>query len=238
MTVVTLTINGIECTGKEDQTILDVIRENKIPIPTLCDLKGLTPVGACRLCLVEVKGIPKLVPACTTKIQEGMVVEVDTEKINKYRRIIVELLFVEGNHVCASCVINGNCDLQNLGFAVGMDHVRFDYLWQAFRIDASHPRFVMDQSKCVKCTRCIRVCDEIEGAHVWDLKGRGIATRVVSGFDEPWGESKDCTQCGKCVQVCPVGALFEKTATPAEVVKDRTFLQRIIEGREAKLWAR
>lgn len=238
MAVVTLTINGIECTGKEGQTILDVIRESKIPIPTLCDLKGLTPVGACRLCLVEVKGIPKLVPACTTKIQEGMVVEVDTEKLRSYRKMIVELLFAEGNHICASCVVNGHCELQDLGFMVGMDHVRFDYLWQSFQIDASHPRFIMDQSKCVKCTRCIRVCDEVEGAHVWDLKGRGISTRVISGLNEPWGQVKDCTQCGKCVQVCPVGALFDKTATSSEMVKDRTFLQRILEGREAKIWVR
>ncbi|MEN2998325.1 MAG: bidirectional hydrogenase complex protein HoxU [Brevinematia bacterium] len=238
MSVLTLTINGIECTGREGQTILDVIRENNIPIPALCNLKGLTPVGACRLCLVEVRGISKLVPACTTKIQEGMFIETDTEKLRTYRRILVELLFAEGNHVCASCVVNGNCDLQQLGFMVEMDHVRFDYLWQSFQIDASHPRFVADQSKCVKCTRCIRVCDEVEGAHVWDLKGRGIATRIVSGLNQPWGQVKECTQCGKCVQVCPVGALFDKTATPSEMVKDRSFLQRILEGREAKLWAR
>lgn len=238
MGVVTLKINDIECTGRDDQTILEVAMENNIPIPKLCALKGLTPVAACRLCLVEVKGLPKLVAACATKVQEGMEVVVNTEKLQNNRKIIVELLFAEGNHICASCVVNGHCELQDLGFQVGMDHVRFDYLWQSFKIDASHPRFVMDQSKCVKCTRCIRVCDEVEGAHVWDLKDRGIFTRVSTGFDEPWGTNPDCTQCGKCVQVCPVGALFDKSATSSEMVKDKEFLQRILRGREEKLWVR
>ena len=238
MSVVTLKIDDIECTGKVGQTILEVAKENNVQIPVLCDLKGLTPVAACRLCLVEVEGLPKLVPACATKIQEGMVVKTNTEKLKNYKRMVVELLFSEGNHICASCVVNGHCELQDLGYMVGMDHVRFDYLWQSFKIDSSHPKFVMDQSKCVKCTRCIRVCDEVEGAHVWDLRGRGINVRVSTGFDEPWGQNKDCTQCGKCVQVCPVGALFDKNATSSEMIKDRSFLQRILEGREAKIWVR
>ncbi len=233
-----LTINGIQVTAREGQTILDVCKENNINLPVLCDLKGLTPVAACRLCLVQVKGLPKLVPACTTKVQDGMEIEFDNQKLKDYKRMIVELLFAEGNHVCASCVVNGYCELQDLGFAVGMDHQRFDYLWQVFSIDASHERYVMDQSKCVKCTRCIRVCDEVEGAHVWDLKGRGIKVRVSAGFDEPWGEIKECTKCGKCVQVCPVGALFEKTATTSEMIKERGFLQRILEGREEHIWTR
>jgi bidirectional [NiFe] hydrogenase diaphorase subunit len=238
MGVVTLTINGVECTGKEGQTVLEVAKENGINIPTLCDLKGLSPVTACRLCLIEVKGMPRLVPACATKVQEGMVVETNSEKLKNYRRLIVELLFAEGNHICASCVVNGHCELQNLGFAVGMDHVRFDYLWQSFKIDASHERFVMDQSKCVKCTRCIRVCDEVEGAHVWDLGGRGLNARVIAGLNEPWGNVVECTKCGKCVQVCPVGALFEKGATSSEMVKDPTFLERILKGREEHIWVR
>ncbi|MFN4244814.1 MAG: bidirectional hydrogenase complex protein HoxU [Brevinematia bacterium] len=238
MSVVTLKIDDVECTGEIGKTILQVAMENKINIPVLCNLEGLTPVAACRLCLVEVEGIPKFVPACATKVSEGMVVRTNTEKLKNYRRMVVELLFAEGNHICASCVVNGHCELQDLGYSVGMDHVRFDYLWQSFQIDASHPKFVMDQSKCVKCTRCIRVCDEVEGAHVWDLKGRGISVRVSAGFGEPWGQIKDCTQCGKCVQVCPVGALFDKTATSSEMVKDRTFLQRILEGREARIWVR
>jgi bidirectional [NiFe] hydrogenase diaphorase subunit len=99
MGVVTLTINGVECTGKEGQTVLEVAKENGINIPTLCNLKGLSPVTACRLCLIEVKGMPRLVPACATKVQEGMVVETNSEKLKNYRRLIVELLFAEGNHI-------------------------------------------------------------------------------------------------------------------------------------------
>ncbi|MGB9620858.1 MAG: bidirectional hydrogenase complex protein HoxU [Brevinematia bacterium] len=238
MGVVTLKIDGIECTGRDDQTILEVAEENNIPIPKLCNLEGLTPVAACRLCLVEIKGMARLVASCATRVQEGMEVITNSEKLNNYRKMIIELLFAEGNHICASCVVNGHCELQDLGFQLKMDHVRFDYLWQSFKIDASHPRFVMDQSKCVKCTRCIRVCDEVEGAHVWDLKGRGINVRVSTGFDEPWGTNTDCTQCGKCVQVCPVGALFDKTATSSEMIKNKEFLQKILKGREERIWVR
>ena len=112
MTVKTLTINGRPVSATEDQTILDVVRENEIPLPTLCYLDGLSDVGACRLCLVEVEGQRKLLPACTTRVEEGMVVRTDSEKLQSYRRMIVELLFAERNHVCSVCVSNGHCDLQ------------------------------------------------------------------------------------------------------------------------------
>jgi bidirectional [NiFe] hydrogenase diaphorase subunit len=236
MTVKTMSLNGQMVTADEDQTILDVARENNIDIPSLCHLEGLSQVGACRLCLVEITGSPKLQPACITLAEEGMEVRTDTDRLKEYRKMIIELLFAERNHVCSICVVNGHCDLQDLAYLVGMDHVRFAYQNPLEEIDASHSRFALDNNRCVLCTRCVRVCDEIEGAHTWDVMGRGATTRVITDLNRPWGESDTCTGCGKCIHVCPTGALSEKGKSTAEMVKKRDFLTYIKTGREKKLW--
>lgn len=220
----TLIIDGKNVGGREDETILELARENGIYIPTLCELEGLSIAGACRLCMVEVKGWNKLVPACATYIDEGMEVSTNSERLRKYRKQIIELLFAEGNHVCAVCVSNGNCQLQDLSQIVGMEHTHFPYLNPVRTVDMSHERFVVDRNRCVLCARCVRVCDEIEGAHTWDVKGRGVDARVISDLDEPWGDSKTCTWCGKCVNVCPVGALVEKNKPAGEMIKRTEFL--------------
>jgi hypothetical protein len=125
--VKTLTIDGREVGAREDQTILEVARENDIFIPTLCDLAGLSTVGACRLCLVEIKGAPSCCPACVTLVAEGMEVTVNSDRLAHYRRGIMELLFAERNHVCSVCVTNGHCDLQSLALKLGVTHVHFPY---------------------------------------------------------------------------------------------------------------
>ncbi len=230
--VLTLRIDGQDVTGRADETILQVARENGIHIPTLCYLDSLTAIGACRLCLVEVKGAPRLFSACVTYIAEGMEVLTQSERLNKYRRMIVELLFAERNHICSVCVANGHCDLQGLAREVGVTYVDFPYRHPRLGVDASHERFGLDHNRCVLCTRCVRVCDEVEGAHVWDLAGRGIEARVAADLDIPWGQSDTCTSCGKCVQVCPTGALFKKGVAAAELVKHRSFLVRLTAMRE------
>jgi bidirectional [NiFe] hydrogenase diaphorase subunit len=236
MTVKTLTINGQPVSATEDQTILDVVRENGIPLPSLCYLDGLTEIGACRLCLVEVEGQRRLLPACVTRVEEGMVVRTDSARLQAYRRMIVELLFAERNHVCSVCVANGHCDLQRLGYAVGMDHVRYPRRAPHLPVDATHDRFLLDHNRCVLCTRCVRVCDEIEGAHTWDLMGRGAEARVITDLNQPWGLSDTCTSCGKCVQVCPTGTLFEKGKLAQDIAKNPHFLTYIKTAREKKLW--
>jgi Fe-S-cluster-containing dehydrogenase component len=123
-------------------------------------------------------------------------------------------LFSERNHICSVCVTNGHCDLQNLALKLGVLRVRYAYRHPSLFVDASHPRFVVDHNRCVLCARCVRVCDEIEGAHVWDLMGRGIHNRVIIDLDEPWGGSQTCTGCGKCVQVCPTGATYKTPDGP------------------------
>lgn len=222
--VVTLTIDGRDVSANADDTVLEVARENGIFIPRLCNIDGLTPVGACRLCLIEIKGSPKLVPACVAKVTEGMEVTTKSERLDRYRRVILEMLFAERNHICSVCVSNGHCELQALALDIGMTHVRVPYRYLRVGIDASHDRFIVDHNRCVLCTRCVRVCDEIEGAHTWDLLGRGTNSRVITDLHQPWGESDTCTSCGKCVNVCPTGALSIKGHSVAEMSKRKQFL--------------
>jgi bidirectional [NiFe] hydrogenase diaphorase subunit len=236
MSIVTLTINGQQVSGKADESLLEIARQHGISLPTLCHLDGLTDVGACRLCLVEIEGTAKLHPACVMKPVEGMVVRTDTDRLRRYRRMIVELLASEGNHHCAVCVVNNHCDLQNLAYEVGLQYVRFPYLYPRKSLDATHRDFIMDRNRCVLCTRCVRVCHEVEGAHTWDIAGRGIECEIVADMNQPWGLSDSCTSCGKCVSVCPVGALIRKGETVAEMEKRTDFLKYIVTARTKREW--
>ena len=231
--VKTLVIDGRNVSARSGQTILDVARENDIEIPTLCHLEGLSDVGACRLCLVEIKGSNKLLPACVATVQEGMEVSTNTERLRNHRRTILELLFAERNHICSVCVSNGHCELQALGQQQGLTHVRLPYRNPELAVDASHERFTADHNRCILCTRCVRVCAEIEGAHVWDVMGRGINSIVITDLNEPWGSSS-CTRCGKCVQCCPTGALFDKSKIGSDHPKYPDFLPYLNLMREAQ----
>jgi bidirectional [NiFe] hydrogenase diaphorase subunit len=230
--VKTLKIDGKDFSARPEETILEVARQNKIFIPKLCALDGLSTVGACRLCLVGVKGSNKLLPSCVTRVEEGMEITTASERLVNYRKMILELLFTERNHVCSVCVSNGNCELQTLAQKLDITHVHFPYRFPKEEVDASHDRFVLDHNRCILCTRCVRVCDEIEGAHTWDVMGRGIQTKVVTDLNEPWGSSTTCTGCGKCVHVCPTGALSEKGHSVAEMHKKRQFLPYLTLMRE------
>lgn len=236
MAVITLQIDGQPASARDGQTILEAARDAGISIPTLCYLEGIHSVGACRLCLVEIGTDGRLMPACTTQVAEEMTVQTISERLQNYRRMIVELLFSERNHICSVCVANNNCELQDMAAALGMDHVQFDYLSPECDVDVSHERYGMDHNRCILCTRCVRVCDEVEGAHTWDVAGRGTAARVITDMAQPWGTSPTCTSCGKCVMACPTGALFRQGSTVAEMEHDRSQIAFLITAREKKQW--
>jgi bidirectional [NiFe] hydrogenase diaphorase subunit len=233
MGVKTLIINGHELSARSGQTILEAARENEINIPTLCHLDGLGDVGACRLCLVEIKGSNKLLPACVATVHEGMEVTTDSERLKKHRRLILELLFAERNHICAVCVSHGHCELQSMAQSQGLTHITLPYRNPDLSVDASHERFTVDHNRCILCTRCVRVCAEIEGAHIWDVMGRGIDSIVITDLHDDWGKSA-CTRCGKCVQVCPTGALFDKSKIGSDHPKYPDFLPYLNLMREAQ----
>ncbi len=230
----TLKIDGIDVGAREDETILELAEENGIFIPTLCHMEGVSNVGSCRLCMVEVGGSSRLQPACMTYAEEGMEVTTDSERLLTYRRQVLDLLFSERNHVCSVCVSNGHCELQDLSEELGMTHVGVPYLNPQLSVDASHRFYGIDHNRCILCTRCVRVCDEIEGAHTWDVMGRGVDARIISDLNEPWGESDSCTRCGKCVQVCPTGALFSKGKAVSEMTKRHEFLPYLRTMREGR----
>ncbi len=224
---ISIRIDGEYVYATEGQTIMQAAQASGKFIPGLCYMNGLTPAGACRLCVVEVSGVGRLLPACTTPVQEGMSVTTDSARLREYRRVALELLFSERNHYCAICVSNGHCELQSLAQKLGLTSVRYPYAYPRLAVDVSHPRFVLDHNRCILCTRCVRVCAEVEGAHVWDIMARGVQSRLVAEMDRPWGEAKTCTSCGKCVQACPTGAMAEKGWAIEEMVKDHENVSRL-----------
>jgi bidirectional [NiFe] hydrogenase diaphorase subunit len=236
MAVKTLTIDGKPVSAPEGTTVLDAATDAGIRIPSLCHLDGVYDVGACRLCLVEVKGIPRLLSACTTIVREGWEVTTDNERLRKYRRMTLELLFAERNHVCAICVSNGHCELQALAADLGMDHVRYDYCFPKWEVDNTHAQFAMDHNRCILCGRCVRVCWHIEGAGTRNVAGRGGKSRIITDLNQPWVESTSCTKCGKCVMSCPTGALSDKWSTVSEMKRDRRKLEFIVTARTHKQW--
>jgi bidirectional [NiFe] hydrogenase diaphorase subunit len=134
--------------------------------------------------------------------------------------------------------MNSACELQDLAEELGVSHIHVRYQFPKLTVDLTHERFGLDHNRCILCSRCVRVCDEVEGAHTWDVSGRGFRCLLVSDLGEPWGASDTCTSCGKCVQVCPTGALFSKGKSVAEMRKDRGFLRYIVTARKERQWIR
>lgn len=211
MKEIALTINGKLVKGREGDTVLEVCEANNIYVPTLCHLKGLTDVGACRMCVVDIEKERRPVPACTYPARDGLVVQTHNENLEKYRRLILELMFTERNHLCAQCVASGDCELQSLAYEYQMDNVRYPYSWPALPLDSVNDYLVIDHNRCILCGRCIRTCDEIVGVHTLDFGHRGWKDAVIADLDQPLGASS-CISCGACFQVCPTGAIFSKNS--------------------------
>ena len=220
-------IDGELVAAQEEQSILEVAIACHRHIPTLCYLPGLSAAGACRVCMVELEGSDRLLAACTTPIQEGMSIRTQSARLMQVRKMAVELMLVERSHVCSVCVSNGHCEFQDLLLSLGITHSRYSSDSPGFAADMTHPRFILDQNRCVLCTRCVRVCAEVEGAHVWEVASRGIASRIVSDLNENWGQAANCTACGKCVQVCPTGALTAREVSLSPPQKNTSWVARL-----------
>jgi len=207
----TLTINGEKVTIPEGTTIMDAAKQVYINIPHLCYLEGLEPGYHCRICGVEIEGEPRLAPSCVRQISEGMKVHTNTARVRRARRMIVELLLANHSIDCPTCERNQVCELQKLAFELGVKEVRFDGEKPSYELDETSPAIIRDPNKCVLCGRCVRVCHDVQTVSVIGFVNRGLET-MVSTFMENGLGNVECTNCGQCIHVCPVGAITEKSA--------------------------
>ena len=211
--MVNLKINGMDVSVPEGSTILEAARKLQIDIPTLCYMKEINEIGACRICVVEVKGGRALATACVFPVSEGMEVFTNTPRVMDSRKKTVQLLLSNHNRSCLSCVRSGHCELQELAHDLGVeDEGYYDGEVSATEIDDSAAHMIRDNSKCILCRRCVAVCENVQGIGVIGANNRGFATEIGSAFGMGLGETS-CVSCGQCIAVCPTGALQEKDCT-------------------------
>ncbi|MFL7809701.1 MAG: 2Fe-2S iron-sulfur cluster-binding protein, partial [Anaerolineae bacterium] len=206
---VNLTIDGQAVEAKAGQTILEAATAAGIKIPALCHHPALKPIGACRMCLIEISKYQPLYPACTYEVSEGLAVTTRNERIDQARRFVLHMLFSERNHYCMYCEMSGNCELQDLGYEYGLDHWTYPTYTERFPVDASRDTFLMDHNRCILCRRCVRACSELVANHTLGMRQRGAKTMISADLNLPFGDSS-CVGCGTCLQVCPTGALIDK----------------------------
>jgi [NiFe] hydrogenase diaphorase moiety small subunit len=214
------TIDGVEIEARQGQTIMQAADEAGIYIPRLCAHKDLLPFGSCRVCTVMVNDRPQA--ACTQPVSPGMSVDCDTAELNDTRRSIVEMLFVEGNHYCPFCEKSGNCELQALGYRLGMLAPRHEYMFNEHDVDASHPDIYIDHNRCILCARCVRSSKELDGKNVFQFVGRGIHKKVAFNSDSDLSGT-DVSVTDKAIENCPVGAILKKRSAYAVPIGKRKY---------------
>lgn len=205
----TLTIDGKNIDARAGMTVLEAAQQAGIYIPTLCADPDLKPFGACRLCVVEIDKMRGLPTACTTPVAEGMVVRTSSAQIEKDRRMTVELLLTDHPPDCLTCIKNTRCELQAVSAYVGVRELRYKGERRAYSIDDSNPFYGRDLEKCILCGKCVRACDELQGRQAIHFGYRGYASKITTLYDKPMWDST-CESCGRCVDMCPTGALFDK----------------------------
>ena len=231
---INLTIEGRPVAVPEGTSLLEAARTVGVLIPHYCYHPGLPVAGVCRMCLVEVEKAPKLAPACATSVADGQIVHVHSEKAREARKGVLEMLLINHPLDCPICDQAGECELQDYTFQEGRKDSRYQEPKRFNPVEDFGGDIMYVPNRCILCTRCVRVCEEIEGAHTWDVMGRGIDAKVITDLNQPWGSSETCTGCGKCVHVCPTGALFEKGRSVAEMLKRRQFLPYLTLMREER----
>ncbi len=203
--MVNATVNGTPIALPEGSKVIEAVFASGNYVPTLCGLEGISDIGACRVCVVEIEGVERLVPACNTPLEDGMVIHTDTPRVLETRRVNVSLLLSQHDVQCATCVRNSNCVLQDLAQELNILDVPYEKEPTFTPWDESFP-LIRDSSKCVRCLRCVQVCHKVQGCDVWDIKNR--ATRLDVGVRDGLPiEQAGCTLCGQCITHCPTGAL-------------------------------
>jgi len=208
--MITIEVNGRPVPAEKGEMLLTAIRRAGVRVPTLCHVEGLSPTGACRMCVVEVEGQRGLVPSCAFPAADGMKVRTHSPRAIKARKTIVELLLANHPDDCLYCTRNGNCQLQTLAEELGVRQRRFAGDRSRYTLDSSSPSIVRDPAKCILCGKCVRVCEEIQRVAAIDFIGRGSRTKIGTAFDEGLNVSS-CVNCGQCVTACPTGALSEQS---------------------------
>ncbi len=209
MEMVTLTINGQSVSVPKDYTVLQAARQAGIDIPTLCYLKDINEIGACRMCLVEIKGARALATACVYPVSEGMEVFTSTPRVRKARKTVLELLLSNHEKKCLTCPRNRNCELQQLSDELNVTDIAYEGETLTHTVDDFSPSIVRDNNKCILCRRCVAVCKSVQTVGVIDALERGFNTKIGCSFEKSLGET-DCAMCGQCIVHCPVAALYEK----------------------------
>ena len=209
--MVTIELDGRSLRVPEGTTILEAAQSANIPIPHLCYLKDINEIAACRMCMVEVEGTERLQPACNTRVTEGMVIRSNTPKVRQARRTNLRLILSQHNSNCTVCVRSGNCELQKLSHDLNIHYQPYPIQLERSPIRLDTP-VVREASKCIKCMRCVQVCDKIQEMHVWDQIGTGSRATVAVSHSR-YLKDTDCTFCGQCVTHCPTGALTVRDDT-------------------------
>jgi [NiFe] hydrogenase diaphorase moiety small subunit len=217
---ITFTIDGAEVQGRPGETIMQAAEGAGIYIPRLCHQKELVPFGSCRVCTVMVNGRPQA--ACTQPVSAGAVVENNTDKLQEYRRHLVEMLFVEGNHFCPFCEKSGNCELQAMAYRLGILAPRYPYMFPKRCVDASHKDILIDQNRCILCARCVRASRDVDGKSVYGFVGRGPQKKVQVDAEAGLGATK-AELADKAASVCPVGAILKKRVGYAIPIGQRMY---------------
>ena len=210
--MVNIKINGKPVEVQEGKTILEAARENNIHIPTLCYLKDLNQIGACRMCLVEIKGARALQAACVYPVSEGLEIYTNSAKVRNARKATLELILSNHERKCLTCIRNRNCELQKLCDELGIEDIRYEGKNIEYELDTSSPSLVRDNNKCILCRRCVAACKN-QGISVIDCVERGFNTHIAPYFEKPINDAA-CIYCGQCIVACPVGALYEKNDIP------------------------